>query len=195
MAPEQELHERDERNRRRRPAADWGVAEDIFDRMPSRRFKRGRAESQEIVIRRADTGAEAEWVDEGPAATEWDDTAPRREPDVWIDDEPRQAVDTWVDEAPRRGAPRRSAGAWAEDEPRRAGDSWSSHEPCRAREGASRDAADSRSDDEPRRGASRGVDIRVEPGSGRAVDSWVEEEPRRSSDERQVESWLDDEAR
>src|SRR4051812_38382505 len=141
MAPEQELNER---NRRRRPAADWGVAEDIFDRMPSRRFKRGRAESQEIVIRRADTGAEAEWVDEGPAVAGWEDAASRREADVWIDDEPRQAVDTWAQEAPRRGAPRRSTGAWAEGEPRRAGD------------GA----------------PPRGLDVWVEPGPGRTVDSW-----------------------
>ncbi len=133
MAPEHKLHERDERNRRRGPVADWGVAEDIFDRMPSSRFQRARAESQEIVIRRADTGAEAEWVDEGPAVA------------AWTEDEPRQAVDDWADEAPRRGA---------------------------------------------------AVDVRVEPGSGRTVDSWVEAEPRPANkDERQVDSWLDDDAR
>ena len=47
MAPEHEArerafydHESDEPRRRRRPAADWGVGEDIFDRMPSRRFTR-----------------------------------------------------------------------------------------------------------------------------------------------------------
>ena len=47
MAPEHEAHPRafydhesDEPTRRRRPAADWGVGEDIFDRMPSRRFTR-----------------------------------------------------------------------------------------------------------------------------------------------------------
>ena len=61
MAPEHEArpradfydHESAEPRRRRRPAADWGVAEDIFDRMPSRRFNRTdrRAEHHDIVIR------------------------------------------------------------------------------------------------------------------------------------------------
>jgi len=44
MAPENEArpqaafydHESEEPRRRRRPAADWGVGEDIFDRMPGR---------------------------------------------------------------------------------------------------------------------------------------------------------------
>ena len=64
MAPEHEArpradfydHESEEPRRRRRPAADWGVGEDIFDRMPSRRFARAerRAEHHEIVIRRGD---------------------------------------------------------------------------------------------------------------------------------------------
>ena len=57
MAPEHDArtrafydHESDEpRRRRRRAAADWGVSEDIFDRMPSRRFTRSdrRAEHRE----------------------------------------------------------------------------------------------------------------------------------------------------
>jgi len=59
MAPEQEAqerafydHESAAPSRRRRAAADWGVNEDIFDRMPSRfnRVER-RAEQHEIVIR------------------------------------------------------------------------------------------------------------------------------------------------
>src|SRR3954463_11344524 len=29
--------------RRRRPVADWGVGEDVFDRLPSRRFNRAEA--------------------------------------------------------------------------------------------------------------------------------------------------------
>src|SRR5689334_16079100 len=58
MAPEQEAHtrafydhENDEPRRRRRVAADWGVNEDIFDRMPSR-FARAerRPQHQEIVL-------------------------------------------------------------------------------------------------------------------------------------------------
>src|SRR3954454_14455839 len=44
MAPDHEArpragfydHESEEPRRRRRPAADWGVGDDIFDRMPSR---------------------------------------------------------------------------------------------------------------------------------------------------------------
>jgi hypothetical protein len=47
MPPEHEVrtrafydHEDDEPRRRRRPVADWGVGEDVFDRMPSRRFVR-----------------------------------------------------------------------------------------------------------------------------------------------------------
>src|SRR3954465_2300300 len=95
-------HESDEPSpRRRRPAADWGVGEDIFDRMPSRRFKRGdrRAGHQEIVIRRAETGTEAVWVDEGPASAEWDgktagrDAAPRR-----AERPPRRPVESWLDD-------------------------------------------------------------------------------------------------
>ena len=59
MAPEHEAqerafydHESAAPSRRRRAAADWGVNEDIFDRMPSRfsRVER-RAEQHEIVIR------------------------------------------------------------------------------------------------------------------------------------------------
>ncbi|MDA0167705.1 hypothetical protein OJ998_01300 [Solirubrobacter taibaiensis] len=59
MAPESEARERalydheSEPRRPRRAAADWGVNEDIFDRMPSRfgRVER-RPEHQEIVLRR-----------------------------------------------------------------------------------------------------------------------------------------------
>jgi hypothetical protein len=47
MSPEHEArnrvfydHEDEEPRRRRRPVADWGVGEDVFDRMPSRRFVR-----------------------------------------------------------------------------------------------------------------------------------------------------------
>src|SRR4051812_29120122 len=63
MAPEQEArerafydHESDEPHRHRRPAADWGVGEDIFDRMPSRRFTRAdrRAEHHADERRRAE---------------------------------------------------------------------------------------------------------------------------------------------
>src|SRR3954449_10439212 len=63
MAPEHEAHPRafydhesEEPRRGRRPAADWGVGEDIFDRMPSRFSRAGRrAEHRdEIEIHRSD---------------------------------------------------------------------------------------------------------------------------------------------
>ena len=70
MAPEHEArtrvlydHESEEPGRRRRAVADWGVGEDIFDRMPSRRFTRAerRAEhSGTVVISRDDVGAPGE---------------------------------------------------------------------------------------------------------------------------------------
>src|SRR4051812_24110843 len=114
MAPEQEARERafydhdsDERSRRRRPAADWGVGEDIFDRMPSRRFKptERRAGHQEVVIRGAETGPEAVWVDEGPASAE-------------LADEPRgrfvPARDDERDAGERRA--RRPAESWLDDD-------------------------------------------------------------------------------
>jgi hypothetical protein len=110
MAPEHEPrerafydHETGERSRRRRPAADWGVGEDIFDRMPSRRFQPSsrRAQHQEIVIGRADAGVEAMWVDEGPASAELMHEAPR-------------AVVTREEEAPRRT--RRPVESWLDDD-------------------------------------------------------------------------------
>ena len=61
MAPESDAreraiydHENVEPRRPRRAAADWGVNEDIFDRMPSRfgRVER-RGQHQEIVLRRS----------------------------------------------------------------------------------------------------------------------------------------------
>jgi hypothetical protein len=70
--------------RRRRQVADWGVGEDVFDRMPSRRFARRGVDPQEH--RRAE---------------------PRREDADW-DDEPR--TDRFArlgDEAPLDDAPRR----------------------------------------------------------------------------------------
>src|SRR3954463_11134746 len=107
MAPEHEAlprafydHEGDEPHRRRRVAADWGVGEDIFDRMPSRRFTRAdrRGEHHEDDARRAE---------------------PRRG-----DETPRRAAVGWAEDVPlRRGedAERREAAGWDEDTPRRRG--------------------------------------------------------------------------
>jgi hypothetical protein len=81
MAPEHEAHPRafydhesDAPSRRRRPAADWGVGEDIFDRMPSPRFTRAERRAEHVAtpedrpVRAAD-----EW-----ATSSWDDAAGRR---------------------------------------------------------------------------------------------------------------------
>ena len=84
MSPEHEArsrvfydHEDDEPRtggRRRRPVADWGVEEDVFDRMPSRRFARRGEEprSRTIVIERGPEPRAQEWE---PA----DEPAPRFE--------------------------------------------------------------------------------------------------------------------
>src|SRR4051812_39751187 len=146
MAPEHEArpraavydHESDEPRRRRRPAADWGVGEDIFDRMPSRRFKRGerRAEHQEIVIRRADAEGqlavaqyEADVYDEPARRADegWDETprrrtenqAPRRVVAAWDDEAPRRTVEVWSDDTPADGGgSRRPVESWLDDEDR-----------------------------------------------------------------------------
>src|SRR4051794_13851976 len=101
MAPEHEArpraafydHESEEPRRRRRPAADWGVGEDIFDRMPSRRFARAerRAEHHEVVVRRS-RGEDEPRADEAPRRS-----AAPREAVSWGDE-------AWMDEpAGRRG--------------------------------------------------------------------------------------------
>jgi hypothetical protein len=82
-------HETDDQprtgGRRRRPAADWGVGEDIFDRMPSpsRRFSHGRDD---------------EWTDsrEDHVAEDWSETRERR-----FAKRPQRErhVETWDDDA------------------------------------------------------------------------------------------------
>ena len=111
MAPEHDArtrafydHESDEQApRRRRAAADWGVNEDIFDRMPSRRFKRGdrRAEHREEpearrFERRVSGPSDPRRADETPArADEWDEVRARSSD--WADEHERRQV------APRSG--------------------------------------------------------------------------------------------
>ncbi len=117
-------HESDEQlhpsGRRRRPAADWGVGEDIFDRMPSRRF--GRRPEHREDAEHPGVAANDEWgADEArdqsrrahadDDAREWHDGAgdqrrvarrPSREHQVetWDDD----AIAAWGgDEVPRGG--------------------------------------------------------------------------------------------
>src|ERR1700742_2080011 len=104
MAPEHDArtrafydHESDEQApRRRRAAADWGGNEDIFDRMPSRRFKRAdrRAEHHDdpeprrferrVPAPSAPRRTEAWAGDEPGRDGEWDEIRARR--DDWADE-------------------------------------------------------------------------------------------------------------
>jgi hypothetical protein len=83
--------------RRRRQVADWGVGEDVFDRMPSRRFARRGVDAQEH--RRAQPRREdADWDDE-PRTQRFaraEDVAPQARADS---DAPRARRE---DDAPRR---------------------------------------------------------------------------------------------
>jgi hypothetical protein len=89
MPPEHEArsrafydHEQDEpRGRRRHAVADWGVSEDVFDRMPGPRFSRRGEEP-----RRREESPRARFVREEP-----------RLDDERLDDE--RDVDAWLDEA------------------------------------------------------------------------------------------------
>jgi hypothetical protein len=77
--------------RRRRQVADWGVGEDVFDRLPSRRFSR----AESAHHRRAAAELDA-WADAPPR--------PAAELDAWADAPPLPAAeDAWAD-APRRPA-------------------------------------------------------------------------------------------
>ncbi len=146
MAHEQEArvrafydHEHDEPapGRRRRAAADWGVGEDMFDRMPTRRGARAdrRAEHREELdgprFERRPSGPARPAAEEGQAERH-DERAPRdddraREPAYrgdWADEHERRQV------APRRsdliGAdePRAVAAPVAPRRPRRPAESW-----------------------------------------------------------------------
>ncbi len=91
MAPEHDAHtqafydhETDEpTGRRRRAVADWGVNEDIFDRMPSRRFTRAerRAEHREEEPRRFERRVS------GPAVRRPVETAQERPVESWLEPE------------------------------------------------------------------------------------------------------------
>jgi hypothetical protein len=82
MSPEHETRNRafydhedsESPGRRRRPVADWGVEEDVFDRMPSRRFaRRGeqpRPVSRTIVIERGPAPEEPPAIEEQPPVAE-----------------------------------------------------------------------------------------------------------------------------
>jgi hypothetical protein len=135
--------------------ADWGVGEDIFDRMPSRRFTRAErraAHSGTIVISR-DEEPRPVHVNVAPGDEPWAEPAPRR----------ARAVDSWLDEAPgsRRFAPEPAA-----TEPRRFAADPAAAEPRRF--AADPAAAEPRFAPDPAADASR---------RERVVESWLDAEP------------------
>src|SRR5215212_6852949 len=105
MAPEHDApagafydHESSERSpRRRRAAADWGVGEDIFDRMPSRRFKR--------TDRRAEHAQDGRFERRvsGPARDESDGELRARRSD-WADEHERRLLAPRRDDWPQAAA-------------------------------------------------------------------------------------------
>jgi hypothetical protein len=110
--------------RRRRVAADWGVGEDIFDRMPSRRFKRTdrRAEHHEdLESRRSErrtSGPSSDWADDherrqvAPRADDWAPAAERRPA--------RRPAESWT-EGDEQSVPvegKRPIESWLEPEPK-----------------------------------------------------------------------------
>src|SRR3954469_17092273 len=90
MPPEREArsrafydHEQDEpRGRRRHAVADWGVSEDVFDRMPGPRFSRRGEEP-----RRREEAPRARFVREEEPHVRVED-----EVDTWLGDEKEQPV-------------------------------------------------------------------------------------------------------
>ena len=180
MAPEHDArtrafydHESDEQSpRRRRAAADWGVNEDIFDRMPSRRFKRS--------DRRAEHS---------------DDPEPSRfERRVSGPSEPRSA-DEWAAEAHGRedeyAAPRRAASDEYAAPRRAASDEFAAPRSAprdEYAEAASRFAAEY--DDAPPRTPAAAPERRP---ARRPAESWTDDIPAVQPDEgkRHVDSWLE----
>src|SRR3954453_1627205 len=79
--------------RRRRQVADWGVGEDVFDRLPSRRFaraeRRGADTGEHPRAPRRDPGEARDWSDEPQARdlADWGDE-PRTRRFAPADDEP-----------------------------------------------------------------------------------------------------------
>jgi hypothetical protein len=99
--------------RRRRAAADWGVGEDIFDRMPSRRFKRSdrRAEHHEDLesrrFERRTSGPASDVEARAPRRDDWEDAHERRQV------APRRGEGQTTPAADRRPV-RRPAESWTE---------------------------------------------------------------------------------
>lgn len=88
--------------RRRRQAADWGVGEELFDGMPSRRFAR-RGDEHEVPRGRVEDGRRT-------IVIERDEPAPPA-------DEPRDADDTFASREDALRARRAHDALWGGDEP------------------------------------------------------------------------------
>jgi hypothetical protein len=120
MAPEHDVparafydHESSETApRRRRAAADWGVGEDIFDRMPSRRFKRTdrRAEHHEEGRFERRVSGPSERQDDFADAHERRQVAPprRRPAESWTEGdeqsvpvEGKRPIESWLEPEPQ----------------------------------------------------------------------------------------------
>jgi hypothetical protein len=117
MPPEHEArsrafydHEQDEpHGRRRRAVADWGVSEDVFDRMPGPRFARRGEEPRGRFVRDDMPRGRDAW-----AAEDARGAAPRGR-DAWTAEDARGAApragDAWAAEDARGGEPREDADA------------------------------------------------------------------------------------
>ena len=167
MAPEHEArpradfydHESEEPRRRRRPAADWGVGEDIFDRMPSRRFSRTerRAEHHELVVRGRTVEPSAR------DATSWSDE------DAWVDEPARGRT------AEPRG--RRDATSWGDEGEDRLAANEQSHFADRPPVAANLPAVDSWMDDD---------ELRLVPGESRTIVLGADGAPEEPKERRTV---------
>ncbi len=115
MSPEHEArsrafydHEQEEpRGRRRRTVADWGVSEDVFDRMPGPRFSRRGEEP-----RRREEAPRARFVRDDPVHA--DERPVSRT--IVIEREPELDAEVFADEAPHADAD--AEPAFAEPAPR-----------------------------------------------------------------------------
>jgi hypothetical protein len=63
--------------RRRRQVADWGVGEDVFDRLPSRRFSRAESAHARRAAEPAAAEPDAAWADAPPPPAADADAGPR----------------------------------------------------------------------------------------------------------------------
>jgi len=188
MAPEHDArtrafydHESDDpAPRRRRAAADWGVNEDIFDRMPSRRFRRPRADHHDEP-----DAHRFERRVSGPArqAEAWADASPRGE-DAWADQPVPPRRDDWTDEYERRQiAPR--PGDWPQrDDERRADDRAARH-----REEMDRETSEFAA---PRPDTRRETSEFAAPRRRRPAESWTgtEDHVPVEDGKRSIDSWL-----